>query len=293
MAPQPLSQILPTLSYWLVDHPQIHNFTWSPDETLASTPQFVATAVLSYLFLTLLLRRLPLPSLPPPLLKPLTAAHSLVLFLLSAVMSAGTLLSIFSPNSPPPRLRRAVCFPPNTAPSGPLFFWAQIFYLSKYLEFGDTLLIILSKSNQRLTFLHVYHHATVVVMCYLWLSTSQSLFPVALVTNATVHVVMYWYYFCTALGSRPRWKRLVTDFQIVQFVFSFCISGLMLYYHFAGGGCSGMWGWCFNAVFNASLLALFVDFHGKSYAAAKKRKAAAEKIGSGGGGGDKVLDKSQ
>ncbi|CAI0381715.1 unnamed protein product [Linum tenue] len=64
----------------------------------------------------------------------------------------------------------------------------------------------------------------------------------------------------------------------------------MLYYHFAGGGCSGMWGWCFNAVFNASLLALFVDFHGKSYAAAaKKRKAsAAEKIGSGDGGGDKA-----
>ncbi|CAI0409850.1 unnamed protein product [Linum tenue] len=22
----------------------------------------------------------------------------------------------------------------------------------------------------------------------------------------------------------------------------------MLYYHFAGGGCSGMWGWCFNAM---------------------------------------------
>ncbi|CAI0375740.1 unnamed protein product [Linum tenue] len=291
MDPQPLSQILPTLNYWLVDHPQIRHFTWSPGQTFASTPQFAAAAVLTYLSLTLLLRRLPLPVLPPPILKPLTAAHSLVLFLLSAVMSAGTLLSIFSPNnSPLPRLRRAVCFPPDTPPSGPLFFWAQIFYLSKYLEFGDTLLIILSRSNQRLTFLHVYHHATVVVMCYLWLSTAQSLFPVALVTNATVHVVMYGYYFCTALGSRPRWKRLVTDFQIVQFVFSFGISGLLLYYHFAGGGCSGMAGWCFNAVFNASLLALFVDFHGKSYAAAKKRKAAAEKIGSG---CDKVRDKRQ
>ncbi|CAL1384078.1 unnamed protein product [Linum trigynum] len=106
--------------------------------------------------------------------------------------------------------------------------------LSKYLEFGDTLLIILSKSNQWLTLLHVYHHATVVIMCYLWLSTAHSLFPVALVTIATVHVVF----------------------------------GLMLYYHFVSGRCSGMWGWCFNVVFDASLLALFVDFHWKSYVAA-------------------------
>ncbi|CAN1137767.1 Elongation of fatty acids protein 3-like [Linum perenne] len=267
------SKILSTLNYWLVDHPQILNFTWSPGQTFASTPQFLAAAVISYLILTLLLRRVPFPPLPPSLLKPLTAAHSLILFLLSAVMSAGCLLSIFSPHTR--SIRHAVCFPPATAPSGPLFFWAYVFYLSKYLEFGDTLLIILSKSNQRLTFLHVYHHATVVVMCYLWLSTAQSLFPVALVTNATVHVVMYYYYFRSAVGSRPRWKRLVTDFQIVQFVFSFGISGLMLYYHFVGGGCSGMAGWCFNAVFNASLLALFVDFHGKSY---KKRKEAEKKI---------------
>lgn len=75
-------------------------------------------------------------------------------------------------------------------------------------------------------------------------------------------------------GVRPKWKRLVTDCQIVQFVFSFAISGLMLYYHFTGTGCSGIWGWCFNAVFNASLLALFLDFHGKSYA---NKKAAAHK----------------
>lgn len=106
-------------------------------------------------------------------------------------------------------------------------------------------------------------------MCYLWLHTSQSLFPVALITNATVHVVMYLYYFLTAVGKRPRWKRLVTDCQIVQFVFSFMVTGLMVYYYFVGDGCAGMWGLCFNGVFNASLLALFVDFHGKSYA---KRK---------------------
>ena len=58
----------------------------------------------------------------------------------------------------------------------------------------------------------------------------------------------------------------MTDCQIVQFLFSFVVSGWMLYYHFWGDGCSGFLGWCFNAVFNVSLFVLFLDFHRKSYA---------------------------
>ncbi|CAN1310045.1 hypothetical protein LINPERPRIM_LOCUS27935, partial [Linum perenne] len=59
-----------TLNYWLVDHPQILHFTWSPGQTFASSPQFLAVAVISYLILTLLLRCVPFPPLPPSLLKP-------------------------------------------------------------------------------------------------------------------------------------------------------------------------------------------------------------------------------
>ncbi|XP_022762092.1 uncharacterized protein LOC111307986 [Durio zibethinus] len=54
--------------------------------------------------------------------------------------------------------------------------------------------------------------------------------------------------------------------QIVQLVFSFLVSVLILHHQFTRLGCSGIWGRCFNAVFNASLLALFLDFDGKSYA---------------------------
>ncbi|XP_038682647.1 elongation of fatty acids protein 3-like [Tripterygium wilfordii] len=258
--------ILSTLEYWLVRHPKILHFSWNPGQTTGSTTLFLTFAVLIYLSLALLLPRIPLPSLGSHILKPITAVHSLTLFLLSFIMCLGCTLSIMTTHEP----RHTICFPPHTPPTGPLFFWAYVFYLSKILEFVDTILIILAKSFQRLTFLHVYHHATVLVMCYLWLQTSQSLFPVALVTNSLVHVFMYCYYLLSAMGMRPKWKRLVTDCQIVQFVFSFAISGRMLYYHFTGSGCSGILGWCFNAVFNASLLLLFVDFHGKSYA---KRRA--------------------
>ena len=72
------------------------------------------------------------------------------------------------------------------------------------------------------------------------------------------------------MGLLPKWKRLVTDCQIVQFVISFVVSVLMLYYNFTGFGCSGILGRCFNAVFNASLLTLFVNFHSEDYAKKKQ-----------------------
>ena len=36
-----------------------------------------------------------------------------------------------------------------------------------------------------------------------------------------MHVVMYWYYFLCAMKRPPRWKRLITNLQIVQFVYRY------------------------------------------------------------------------
>ncbi|XP_057976502.1 elongation of fatty acids protein 3-like [Malania oleifera] len=260
-----MDHIQSILRYWLVQHPLISQFEWQQGHTWGASPLFLVLTLLSYLSLTFLFRHTNLlPSLRPSLLRPISVVHNLFLLLLSFTMAVGCSLST---RHQMPHPRWIFCFPPNrTAPRGPTFFWAYLFYLSKLLEFVDTLLIFIGGSLRRLSFLHVYHHAAVVVMCYVWLQTSQSLLPVALVTNASVHTLMYAYYLLCALGRRPRWKRAVTDLQIAQFVFSFGVSGVMLYYHVAGGGCSGFRGWCFNALFNASLLVLFLDFHTKNYA---------------------------
>ncbi|MBA0705120.1 hypothetical protein Golax_017333 [Gossypium laxum] len=177
-------------------------------------------------------------------------------------MALGCLVSIFSQV---PNFNTLVCFPRGTSPSGPLFFWAYIFYLSKIVEFTDTLLIILSGSMKRLSFLHVYHHSMVVIMCYICLDSAQSSVPMVLITNCVVHVVMYTYYLLCTLGMHPKWKKMVTDFQLVQFWLSFLIMAMLVFYHFTASGCSGILSWCFNAAFNVSLLYLFSDFHAKSY----------------------------
>ncbi|CAN0878586.1 Putative elongation of fatty acids protein DDB_G0272012 [Linum grandiflorum] len=222
-----------------------------------------------------------IPPLPPGILRLLTALHNTILLTVSFVMALGCLLAIFTLL---PTVDHLACFAKGTPPRGPLFFWGYVFYLSKIYEYIDTLLIILSSSmSRRLSFLHVYHHATVVVMCYISLHTSQSMYPGVLVTNSAVHVVMYFYYLLCSLGMKPKWKKIVTDCQIVQFYISFGIMGWIFYVHFTGSGCSGIWGWCFDAVFIATLLYLFLDFHKKTYSGGGSKKKASNLTVNGNG----------
>ena len=77
----------------------------------------------------------------------------------------------------------------------------------------------LCMQGKKLTFLHVFHHAWVVVMAFWWLEAAQSLQQIALLTNTAIHVLMYYYYFMCSIKRPPRWKKLVTQAQIIQFVF--------------------------------------------------------------------------
>ena len=163
----------------------VASFHWQSSRTVGATASFAAAVICGYLAAVLVLRRLVLPrlpTLPPPALRAASAAHNAVLLALSAAMAAGCALSTAA-TAPAPRLAWPFCFPPRgaTEASGPVFFWAHVFYLSKVYELGDTLLILLA--HRPLTLLHVYHHAVVVAMCYLWLATRQSLMPIALLTN--------------------------------------------------------------------------------------------------------------
>ena len=98
---------------------------------------------------------------------------------------------------------------------GPVGLWCVLFVYSKYLELADTAFLILRK--RPVSFLHWYHHATVLLLCIHSLATYS---PAALVMssiNAVVHSIMYTYYFVAAVSSRPQsWGRIVTKIQIGQ-----------------------------------------------------------------------------
>ncbi|CAH8383484.1 unnamed protein product [Eruca vesicaria subsp. sativa] len=251
------SSVYSTLTYWFVHHPYIANFTWTEGETLGSTVFFVSVVVSVFLSATFLLWYAmdSLPSLGPRIVKAIRVVHTFVLCLLSMILAVGCILSITSSKYP---RRHMICFPVDVKPSGPVFFWAQVYYLLKILHFLDTLVMIVSKSINLLSFYHVYHHATAVVMAYIWLYTRQSMFPAGIVLNSTLHVICYGYFFLRAVGSIPKWKMFVTNCQILEYFACFGVGFGWMLQHYLGPGCSGIWGVYFNGSFLVSLLALSV-----------------------------------
>lgn len=167
-----------------------------------------------------------------------------------------------------------VCEDPKTQSRGALFWWSYVYYISKYYELLDTVIVLIKGSTPPHFFLHVYHHSVVVYMAWLWLEVSQTLQFGGLLFNAFVHVIMYYYYYLLARGIRPTWKNMVTRVQIVQFMSSLLLLCPTLYSVYNKGWyhCAGMNGVVFNCIFNLTLLFQFsnVLFINKKKAAGKK-----------------------
>jgi len=94
-----------------------------------------------------------------------------------------------------------------------------VHYLSKYLDWFDTLWIVLKKNRQQLSFLHVYHHATIsMVWGYLLHSgVGNGTTRYGAWINSLTHVIMYSHYLWTSFGLKNPFKRYITMWQIMQF----------------------------------------------------------------------------
>ncbi|XP_057714463.1 ELOVL fatty acid elongase 8a [Corythoichthys intestinalis] len=141
-----------------------------------------------------------------------------------------------------------------------------LFYISKYVEFSDTMFFILRKKNSQLTFLHVYHHSTIILNCWLGLKYTpggQSFMTGLL--NSLVHVAMYLYYGLAAFGPRMTkylwWKHYLTTLQLLQF---FLITIHTVYNLFADCDYPDALN-LIVSIYALSLIALFTHFYYHSY----------------------------
>eukprot|EP00922_Rhytidocystis_sp_ex-Travisia-forbesii_P062813 GHVS01093375.1.p1 GENE.GHVS01093375.1~~GHVS01093375.1.p1 ORF type:complete len:353 (+),score=35.68 GHVS01093375.1:161-1219(+) len=76
------------------------------------------------------------------------------------------------------------------------------FALTKVLEFGDTILLILKKKP--LSFLHVYHHIVTALFCLHSQLVEASFGHFFAIFNLGIHSIMYFYYaMCTLLSALP------------------------------------------------------------------------------------------
>ena len=100
--------------------------------------------------------------------------------------------------------------------TGLLWFLCWVYYVCKFVEFTDTVFIVLRKKP--VIFLHFYHHAIIVLLTWIYLYYDVVSLWYGVLLNSFIHAVMYWLYFEMSIGNNPFWKRYVTQMQIIQFV---------------------------------------------------------------------------
>jgi elongation of very long chain fatty acids protein 4 len=114
---------------------------------------------------------------------------------------------------------------PASAMNPDLAYIVWVFYLSKVLDFFDTIFIIASNNWAQFSFLHYYHHLTIYLVY--WMNANIAAdgdVYLTVVLNCFVHCVMYFYYFVTATdfgGLKKvffKYKLVVTSIQMIQFV---------------------------------------------------------------------------
>lgn len=141
-----------------------------------------------------------------------------------------------------------------------------VYYASKYAELVETLIFALRKKYNQISFLHVYHHTTMLALWWSvskWIPGGQAFLFGGL--NSFVHVVMYVYYGLSALGPAVRkylwWKKYITILQLSQFVilFFFCIQNVYRKCDFSRAVVIA------NVAYSLSLLVLFLNFYANAY----------------------------
>jgi len=162
---------------------------------------------------------------------------------------------------------------------GKVGFWLYIYYLSKYYEMIDTLILLVK--GKKVSFLHSYHHAVMTGLTwswvyYGWLEGSWW----CVLVNSIIHFFMYLYYTMATVGYDVWWKKYLTSGQIFQFMTGLVYVQVFLYYYFknlkfsiSGAeyiswtiGCGGNLGAALAAhAVNLSFFFLFIQFYFQTY----------------------------
>jgi len=214
-------------------------------------------------------------------LTPFALVHNVVLVILSLVMGIGVVQGA---------LERAssrgwfslICgdIAGRELLRGKIGFWIYVYYVSKYYELIDTLILLL-KAKPVIP-LHIYHHAMMVFggwawNYYGWLEGSWW----CVFVNSVIHFFMYIYYTLAILKIDVWWKKHLTSLQIFQFMTGWFYVNIYLYYYFGNlhivwendlprfeyeQGCFGHLGCALMAhAVNCTFIVLFIRFFLRTY----------------------------
>ncbi|KAK7100105.1 very long chain fatty acid elongase 2-like [Littorina saxatilis] len=161
------------------------------------------------------------------------------------------------------------------------------YFFSKAIELMDTVLMIARKKMAQVTFLHVFHHASMLNIWWwtlMFIPGGMSWFGAWM--NCLVHVVMYTYYGLSAIPSlkgKLWWKHYITRFQLLQFCITFThtVNSIRV-------GCDfPRWGQNLLAGYMVIMLFLFGNFYIHAYI-----KRRSNKVKNGGAKGKDIANGS-
>ncbi|GBG33234.1 Elongation of very long chain fatty acids protein 5 [Hondaea fermentalgiana] len=94
-----------------------------------------------------------------------------------------------------------------------------VHFLSKYLDYVDTFVMVFKKSYRQISFLQVFHHATIAMVWPFLLSRGwgSGTASYGAFINSVTHVIMYTHYFVSSFGINNPFKKWITTFQLSQF----------------------------------------------------------------------------
>jgi len=148
---------------------------------------------------------------------------------------------------------------------------AKAFYYSKYVEYLDTVWLVIKGKD--VSFLQTFHHFGAPWDVYLGIQFANEGLWIFVFLNAFIHTVMYTYYAITAAGVPYPAKPLITAMQITQF-----LAGFTVVYPYKDIACfradQGMMiSWVFNYVYVGGVLALFMRFFYQDNFKKKEKKS--------------------
>ena len=108
----------------------------------------------------------------------------------------------------------------------------QFYWLCKSVELLDTVFMVVRHHRRQISVLHVYHHASMLLLSEFALRHSAwPAIAVLLALNSLVHVFVYVYYALSVCNIHvpARFRRALTEIQILQFIIAifYCLVGYL------------------------------------------------------------------
>ncbi|XP_073832522.1 very long chain fatty acid elongase AAEL008004-like [Musca autumnalis] len=232
---------------------------------ILGSPWLMFTLIIFYLVLILVIGKNFMKNRPPYKVESFMQFYNVVQILLNAFIFYE--LFRYTVLSPDFSLKCQPHNPRDTRPSTMgLIRPTVLYYISKYLDFFDTVFFVLRKKYNQITFLHIYHHSIMALAVYVYLSQAfASHATSAGLVNSFIHVVMYTYYMVAA--AKPNidltpWKKTLTSMQLIQFVLMGIHYSLPILFY----SCDAKLFWIQVAfIQNLFMIAMFSNFYYRTY----------------------------